>query len=374
MNINKDRLLSIFSALVAIDSPSYGERKVGDYITARLSALGFSVQEDDAAARYGGNCGNIHGYWQKEGGISAAPLLFCCHMDTVEPSCGKEAVIGNDGMIRSNGKTVLGADDFAGITAILEALSVIKEERLPHRPLEVLFTIAEEQHCKGTAAFDFSKLKAKEAYVFDLTGPVGAAAYKAPSIFTFNITVTGKAAHAGFAPQDGIHAIQAAAKAIASLDLGWQDEETVLSIGIIEGGLATNIVPETCIIKGEIRSYVPEKTASTAKHVIQQFSDAAAALGAQISVETETHYKAYEIPKDHSVVQRFAEACRVQGLPSSLLATFGGSDNNHLAEHGIAGLVVANAMFQCHSCEEYTTVGELTRAAQLALALMLSPQ
>ena len=95
--------------------------------------------------------------------------------------------------------------------------------------------------------------------VITLTGPVGMAAYKAPSILAMEIQIKGKAAHAGFAPEEGVHAIAVAAKAISELKLGHIDEETTQNIGIIHGGLMSNIVPESCSIKGEVRSYDHEK-------------------------------------------------------------------------------------------------------------------
>lgn len=372
MRINKERLISQFVSLVSIDSKSFDEKHMGEFIKERLNALGFLIYEDGAGKRCNGNCGNIYAYLEGEGNISGEPLLFCSHMDTVEPSSGKQAIIGEDGIIKSNGKTVLGADDCSGIAAILEALAVIREQNFPHRPIEVLFTIVEEPYCKGSAVFDFSNIRSKEAYVLDMAGPVGSAAYKAPTILSLDITVTGKASHAGFAPEKGIHSIQAAAKAIAELQLGHIDDETTLNIGLIQGGLATNIIPDRCNISGEIRSYSNIKALQAAESVKKQFTESADALGAKIHCEIQTHFEAYETQLDQPIVSRFKRICSEQGLPFSLQKTFGGSDNNRLANHGIQGLVLANAMYNCHSCEEYTTVDELCNIAELTLSLMLS--
>lgn len=381
MRIDRERLITEFVSLISIDSKSFHEKKMADYLKHRLADLGFTVSEDDAGERLGGSCGNIYGYWKGaedntgEAGVTpgtGAPLLFCCHMDTVEPCLGKKAVFEEDGTIKSGGETILGADDCSGIAAILEALTVIRDQNLSHRPIEVLFTVAEEVHCKGGSCFDFSSLRSGEAYVLDLAGPVGYAAYKAPSILTLSITITGKAAHAGFAPEKGIHAIQAASKAIAELELGRIDDETTLNIGTIQGGLATNIIPEHCAITGEIRSYDHAKALTAAETVKNHFIRTAEAMGASASVEVRTHCEAYEIQPNDPVALRFSKICRDQGLSGELLETFGGSDNHHLVKHGIRGLVLSNAMNDCHSCEEYTTVDELCRIAELTLSLMLS--
>ncbi|WMC93401.1 M20/M25/M40 family metallo-hydrolase [Kineothrix sp. MB12-C1] len=370
MTVDKERLIEEFIKLVSIDSPSLLEREMGDYLKDKLKGLGFVVTEDGAGSKLGGNCGNIYGFL--EGKKELEPLLFCVHMDTVEPSRGKQAVVGDDGVIRSKADTVLGADDLAGVAAILEALSVIKEKELEHRPIEVLFTVAEEIYCKGAKVFDYSNIKSTEAYVLDLTGAVGAAAYQAPSILSLVIEVNGKASHAGFAPHKGIHAIQAAADAITKLKLGQIDENTTLNIGVIQGGLATNIIPELCAVGGEIRSYSHKTAMELSEEVKKQFERSAEAIGATVKFEVITNCQAYETPKDHPVVLRFKEVCDLLNLPFSLQQTFGGSDNNAMFEHGITGIVLACAMNQCHSCEEYTTVDELVRIAEVTKALMVS--
>jgi tripeptide aminopeptidase len=372
MRINKERIISEFTKLVSIDSKSFYEKDMGIYIKERLVSLGFSVFEDNAGEILNGNCGNIYGF--KEGDASLDPLLFCVHMDTVEPSEGKEAVIGEDGIIRSNGKTVLGADDFSGIAAILEALQTIEDLGISHRPIEVLFTIAEEVYCKGVKQFDFSKIKSKEAYILDLTGPVGSAAFKAPTILSFNITINGKSSHAGFAPENGIHSILAAANAINSLTMGRIDEETTLNVGLIEGGIATNIVPNQCIVKGEIRSFSHKKALELSKNIEQNFINSAVKIGATVEFNIEIHCEAYETPIDHPVTKRFQRISNEQKLPTILIETFGGSDNNILVKQGIMGIVIANAMNKCHSCEEYTTIEELCNIAELTVSLMTSQE
>ena len=368
MRIDPSRALKEFSALVSIDSPSFGEKQMGDYLKKELASLGLSVRQDRAGDRIHGNCGNIHAFL--EGTAEGEPLLFCAHMDTVEPSRGKRAVVSEDGTVTSDGKTVLGADDCAGLAAILEALRTLREKKLPHRPVEVLFTVAEEPYCRGAEQFDFSTLRSREAYVLDLAGPVGGAAYGAPTILSFTAEVLGKTAHAGFAPQDGIHAIAAAAAAVNQLRMGRVDPDTTLNVGTISGGTATNIVPDRCIATGEIRSYSHKKALEQAELVKKAFEDCARKIGASVKFESLCGCEAYETPTGHPVVLRFRQACARLGLPVSLEKTFGGSDNNHLAKHGIAGIVIATAMNRCHSCEEYTTAQELGRAAELTLCLM----
>jgi len=362
------RLVDEFMRLIEFDSPSYDERKLADYVMDRLHGLGLFVLEDGAGDKIGGSCGNVYGLMK--GDDSLPPLMFCAHLDTVDPCRGKRAVLAPNGKIMSRSGTVLGADDLSGVAAILEALTVLSEEGTRHGPIEVLFTVAEEVYCKGSRVFDFSKVLSEQAYVLDLAGPVGTAAYAAPSIVTFSVTIRGKAAHAGFEPQRGVHAIAVAADAISRLRLGLVDEETTVNVGQIRGGQATNIVPESCVVRGEVRSLRHDKAMDQAQAAVRTFEQAAKAAGAEVETDIAIAAAAYETPLDHPVVTRFERACRSLKIAPSLTKTMGGSDNNELALNNITGLVVASGMFRCHSTKEYTTVDELTRAAELTLALM----
>lgn len=363
-----ERLVREFCHLVSIDSPSFGEREMADYLSKRFEDLGFSVEEDDGGSYYGGNCGNLYVY--RKGTLPGEPLLFSMHMDTVEPSKGKEAVVLEDGRIVSRGDTVLGADDMSGMAASLEALEQIREEELPCRDLEFFISIGEERHLRGSAVFDFSKIRAREAYTLDMSGAVGTAALRAPSLATFQVNVHGKSAHAGFAPEEGIHAIAAAAKAVASLELGHVGDSMTVNVGSIRGGSVTNIVPDSCEVKGEIRGFCHEEVLEQLEKIRTAFAREAEALGGSIDYETEICFHAYETDREHPAIQRFVRACHAAGVQPKFTETFGGSDQHRLAAHGIQGAVLASAMHRCHSCEEYTDAEEMNQVSKIVKAMM----
>lgn len=362
--INKKRLVDEFVRLVSFDSESYKEQEIAYYLKEQLKRLGLQVEEDAA--------GNIYTFYpaydprgQYEEGI-----LLSAHMDTVCPGIGKKAVIHEDGRITSDGTTVLGADDAAGLAEILETLRTLKEKQLPHPDIEVLFTVAEEPYAQGSRVFDHSKIQARTAYVLDMSGPVGRAAVAAPSILSLKIEVGGRAAHAGFCPEEGIHSIEIAAGALAQITNGHVDEETTVNIGTIQGGCARNIVPDLCVITGEIRSMEHEKALRQAALIQEIFKQEAARKGGRARVEITEEFQSYRIQKQEPVVKRFVEACKELGLPGGLEDTFGGSDNNHFTAHGIRGIVVANAMNEVHTTKEYTSKEELAKAAELTLKLV----
>lgn len=368
--INEKRLIENFISLVGMDSPSFCERQVADAVKQQLRELGFLVKEDNAGHKINGNCGNVYGFLQ--GGTDGKPLLFCAHMDTVEPSRGKKAVLEPDGTIHSDGTTVLGADDLGGAAILLEVLRTVKEKGLPHRSLEVLFTVAEEHYCRGAEVFDFSGIQSREAYVLDYDGAVGSAVTAAPTILAFSVEIKGKAAHAGFAPETGIHAIVAAADAVSRIGMGRIDQDTTVNIGIIDGGTAANIIPESCVVQGEIRSYMHETAEKEWRRIQGVFTVSAAQAGASVQFKERYGCRAYETPPESPVVRRFETACSSLGITPVLTRTFGGSDNNVLAYHGITGIVVASAMHKCHTCGEYTSSDELALAANLVLQVILS--
>ncbi len=370
--IDTQRLLAEFQTLVSFDCESFHEGRIKEYLKDKLLSLGLSVSEDDAAARLlsgPDGAGNLLG--RLKGKEEGTPLLFCAHMDTVSPGNGKKAVVHPDGKITSDGATVLGADDAAGLAAILEALTVIRERDLPHPDIEVLFPVAEEPYCRGTSVFDFGQVKARTAYVLDLTGPIGTAAVQAPSILSVAITVRGRSAHAGFAPEEGINALSIAAAALARLPVGHVAEDTTVNFGTIAGGTGKNIVPECVSILGEIRSLRHEAALEHAEKVARTFRREAEALGGAAEVSVTQEIRAYRIDAEEDVVRRFARALESCGMGEPVLVTtFGGSDNNNFAANGIRGIVMACAMNDVHTLREYTSVSQLTDCARLTLALM----
>lgn len=364
--IKRERLAEQFSRLVSIDAPSYGERKMADYLTEKLEDLGFAVSEDEAGDFYNGNCGNLYAHRSGKG----RPLLLSMHMDTVEPSSGKRAVIHEDGRITSDGTTVLGADDMSAVAAVLEALQHMKEEMIPTRELEILLSIGEEKHVKGAKVFDFSKIRAKESIVLDMSGEIGAAAVQAPSQIAFTVTVYGRASHAGFAPQDGIHAILIAANAITRIPMGRSGDDTTVNVGRIQGGLATNIVPDCCTVFGELRSFSHKKALQKMEEIKAVFEEEAKKLGGSVDFSRDVCYEAYKTEENAAAVQDFKRACEKLGITCTLCSTFGGSDQNKISEHGIAGIVIASAMHRVHSCHEYTDIKEMEQVAGIVSEIL----
>ena len=371
--VDADRIKKQFLKLSMFDSESFEEKYIAEYMVYKLRKLGLKVNTSsttDKAYLKAHPSSHPNIYAVLEGDPQKEPVLFSSHLDTVSPGWDKKPIVTDDGFITSSGDTVLGADDISGLVSIIEALNVIKEEGRPHPDIEILITVAEEPFCEGSKYFDFGLVKSKNAYVLDLTGPIGTAATKAPSIISFEITIKGKASHAGFAPEEGINALLIASEAISKIQIGRVDPYTTVNIGTIEGGAGKNIVPETIRLTGEVRSTDHNKAEESIKKIFDIFGVTAKNAGGACSFNKTTHILAYSVDKNESVVKRFEKACEKTGLTPGTIATFGGSDANRLNAAGIPTIVYACGMEKVHSTEEYTYIPDLKRSAELTLNLM----
>ncbi len=367
---NKNRVRDLFLDLVRINSPSKQEREIADYVKSKLSTLGFCVEEDNAGLKINGSAGNIIAF--KEGNIvGARSIFFCCHMDTVEPTDKLNLIIEND-LIKSDGTTILGADDKAGIAAVIEGIESILESGEPHGNIQVLFDVSEEIGLLGAKALDLSKIKAELGYVFDTHKPVAGIILSAPTHEVITVEIYGKAAHAGIAPEKGVSAIVAASKAIARMKLGRIDEETTANVGIISGGKARNIIPDRVTIKGEARSRNEGKLLTQVEHMKRLFEEEAANIGARAIVETYREYTGFRWTENDEVVKLAAEASRRIGIEPSYHDGGGGSDANIFNSAGIPCVVIGVGYENPHANNECINIEDLAKAADYAAALVLT--
>ncbi len=371
--VDERRMVDLFQALVRYDSESFQEKRIGQEVTKRLENLGLEILTEGATRkeyleRHPDSHPNI--FARLQGTTPGEPVLFSAHLDTVSPGKNKQIVISDDGVIHSGGDTVLGADDISGMVSIIEALTVIREEKLDHPDIELLITAAEEPFCEGSRYFRFEQIKARAAYVLDLTGPVGTAADQAPSIVSFEAEILGKAAHAGFAPEEGINALTALVRSLSRIQTGRIDENTTVNIGTIAGGRSNNIVPDHVRVTGEVRSLVPGEALQRTEEILKQFVLFAEEAGGEALCSHIEHIRPYG-PKENSLaLERFRAACEKEAVPMKVIRTMGGSEANRLNEAGIPSIVIACGMENVHSCAESCRISELVRSAQLSLRLM----
>lgn len=365
--INEERLLNRFLNYVQIDSPTKEEREFAEYLKKEMESIGLDVIMDDAGEKADSNSGNLIG--KLKGNTSGETILFSAHMDTVSPGIGIKPQI-RDGIIYSDGTTILGGDDKAGIAAIMEALETIKENSIPHGDIEVVFTIHEEGGLYGAKNLDYSNLDAKLGFVFDSGGEPGEIIVQGPAQNKINVKFIGKEAHAGVAPEEGISAIQMASYAINNMNLLRIDEKTTANIGIISGGKATNIVTKEVIIEAEARSLEDKKLEKQTEHMVKCCKDAAEKFGGKVEIEVENTYGAFKVDTNHRVVKMVKKACENLGLKPYTTTSGGGSDTNILNANEITAVNLGIGEKNPHTLEEHLHIKDLEDAARLALEII----
>ncbi|GAB4283701.1 MAG: tripeptidase T [Coriobacteriia bacterium] len=361
-------VVQTFLELVRIDSPTGSELGVARYAADRLAALGFDVRVDDTAEETGSNTGNVVA--TLPGTADGRSIAFSAHMDCVSPCEGVEPVI-EEGSVRSAGDTVLGADDKAGIAAIIEGIAAVIEAGVPRPDVRVVLTVAEEAGLRGAKALAPDDCRADLCLVLDADGPVGGIVTAAPTHYTFIARFTGAAAHAGVEPEKGVSAIEMASAAICRMELGRLDAETTANIGTIRGGTATNVVAPTCVVTGECRSLDPERVEIVRASLDAALRGAADEAGGAVEVTWTLEYRGFRFADDADELAIVRSACRSIGVEPRTFATGGGSDGSIFAGHGVRTLVLSSGMTSVHSTDEQIPVEDIERLASLVGAVLV---
>ena len=369
---NRNRMAEVFKTLVQIDSISKEETRISDHLIQQLQSLGAEVVTDTAGEKVGGAANNIIARFK--GTADVEPMLLCAHMDTVEPGRGIQPALTN-GVFSSTGETILGADDKSAIAIILEVLEVLKENHLHHGPLEVVFTICEEIGLLGAKNMDYSLISAKFGYALDGSDTEGIVT-RAPAANNLEFTIHGKDAHAGAAPEKGINAIMLAAKALSDLEIGRIDQETTCNIGVVEGGKATNIVPNKVVVKGEVRSHdkakldrVTSTIAAAFKTAVENYKPKSDGLP-RLEVNIIPEFPQTHVPDDHPMVVLAQKAAKNLGRAIRTKISGGGADANIFFEKGIMTGVLGTGMRDMHTTRESVALEDMEKTAALVLEII----
>lgn len=374
--IEKERMTEYAMDLIRIDSLSRKEKEVGLKLKKGMEEIGGECFFDNAGGKVSGSIGNL--IVRIRGNRSGAnPFFISSHMDTVGPGEGIKPRI-KDGMIKSDGSTILGSDDKSGLAVIVEAIRTLKEREIPHGDIEIAFTICEEIGLLGAKYIDVSKFKSKYGLVLDSCSPHHLIT-KCPSAEKLHFKVYGLEAHAGVCPERGISAIKIASEAISNMNLGRIDFETTANIGSISGGLATNIIPNYAQIEGEVRSHSEEKLRRQVEHMRKCFYDAASRhklsleekpyIG-RVEEKIERSYDRMDVSEQSKIVSLVNQSAKNLGLGIEHIASGGGCDANHFNKKGIECVNLGTGMKEIHTVKEYLVLEEFYRAASILLEVI----
>lgn len=368
--ISQERLIQEFMELVRVDSETGNERQIADVLIEKFSALGLTAIEDDSRERTGHGAGNLFVTWPAEEGTAAPKLLFTCHMDTVVPGKNIQPSLGEDGWITSDGSTILGSDDKAGLAALFEAIRVIQEQKLAHGQIQFVVTAGEESGLLGARNMDPSHLDAEFGFALDSNGEVGAIAVAAPAQAKVTMQIFGKSAHAGVNPEDGISAIQVASKAISAMKLGRIDNETTANIGKFAGGGPTNVVCDHVQLDAEARSIVQEKVELQIASMREALETTAREYGAESEFRSEIIYPAFSFNEHDPVVQLAERAITSMGLTPRRFPSGGGSDANVFNGLKVPTVNLAVGYENIHTTKERIKAGDIVKVAELVVAIV----
>lgn len=377
--VNNERLKETFIELCRIPSPSGRERRVAEWIRRRVEALGCEVIEDHAGlSGRAESSGNLYIRLPRSTGHpgpSEDPLFLSAHMDTVPSPFEEEIPVRIDGdRVHTAGASILGADDKAGVAIALEMLQAAIEHpaSLLH-PVEVILTVREEVGVQGGRLADPALVAARQGFNLDGETPVYSALRQGPFKLRFLIDIRGKSSHAALNPEAGINAIKAAAALVDRLPGGILDEQSTANVGQIEGGGATNVVPDRCRTVGELRSLDGKLLATWQRRFESILAGVAAETGVSGAFEWEELYRGYRVDDDEPCVRLFRQAVERAGHAPILESSRGGGDANYLNAKGLHCIVFGLGMESIHSPQEFYLFSRLLEAASLLGSILFAP-
>ena len=349
------RMIDQFIEMVKIPSESGNEKKMIEYLQREFQNLGAKTTID--------SYGNLIAKINPKECTNRDPILLSCHADTVKPGVGINPII-KDGVIKSDGSTILGADDKAGIAEMLEALRTADV----HPPIEIAISRQEEVGLLGVKNMDYSLISAKKGFLLD-NDTLDTIVIGGPSYFAIDVEVKGRAAHAGMEPEKGINAIFAASKAISKLKLGRLDRETTANVGVINGGIIRNGVPDSVTFLAECRSLNHAKAEDLAKEMEKIIIQQVESVGAEVKIKTENLCKAVDIPEDSWTVETAKKALKTVGIEATTTFITGFTDASIYNNKGIEMAVVGIGARLEHSTEEHIYISDMEKAVEMLLEI-----
>jgi len=367
---DQDRLIEIFFDLVAISAISKEEKPVAEYIQQFLHRLDIEVTEDHTGPKINGTSGNIIAKITQNGQPKTPGFAFAAHMDTVKPTLGIQPRI-KDGTIFSDGKTILGADNRAGIAMILYLTENLKKKRQHHLPFEIIFTVGEETGLYGSTNLDLKLVHSRIAYILDSSADPGYFVYAAPGATDFEIEFLGKASHAAVNPEKGINALSMAADLIQNFKVGKIDPHTTINLGKISGGEANNVIPSRIVLSGEIRSFYQENIDKYHAALVSQLQCIQTKFNGKCHLKSESAFPGFVLDRESEAIRRLSECMKTVGLEPHPIRYHGGSDANVLNERGIVAIDMGIGAKNPHGFDEYIKIQHMIDIVRLIHHMVL---
>lgn len=365
--MRNERMYQEFLELVTIDCASGKETPIAEKLKAKLTELGFTVTQDQAGETFGGECGNV--YAVREGELGGS-LMFSSHMDRVPNGLGIHPV-EKDGVLYSDGSTILAADDISGVCAILEGVRQALEAKKPLPRLELYFSVGEEAGLYGAAATDVAIFKSRIGYIVDSPGTIGRFITAAPGRYELGAEIIGRPAHAGNEPEKGINAAKIMCDMISTLKQGRLDPVSTSNFPILSTGTRVpNVVCDFASFRGEARSRDSKTLLDYVAYFEEHCKKVAAENGAEVKIIKKESFLPFCIAEDNEVVSVAKAACAKIGLTPRFEAGGGGMDANIYNARGLTTIGVASGYSKNHTKEEQLELDSFFQSGDLIAALI----
>ena len=357
-----DRLLKTFLALLNVDTYHGDEDRAVAIVQDFLEPAGIAFTRD--------KIGNLIGVWPARNSDSE-PIMLNAHLDTVQSTAGLQTVVDDEG-VGTDGSTILGADDKAGVAAIIEAVLTIEASGAAHGPVDLVFTVGEDVGHIGSKAFDPASIAANVGFVLDAGSPVGNVVTEAPGTRRIYAEFHGRAAHAGIEPEAGVSAISIMSQAIDNMPLGRIDAGTVANIGTVTGGQAANIVAPHAKMEAQARSLSEERLVEQIDAMCRAMDDAADHFGGRVEYEIVPFVRAYRLEAGNPALELADRAIQAAGIEPNHVPTGGGSDAHEFNAKGMTTACLGAGYRDAHAVTEFMPHDQLRLLTDVSVQLVLN--
>jgi len=366
VSIDIEQVLCIFEEVTVISGTSLNERLVADFITEFTKDFPFMLFEDKAGERTGGNSGNLifvpHSYQ-----ASMPTTAFFAHMDTVRDTGTTFPERTGDRIISQN-NAQLGADNRLGLALLLWFMEYLNKSE--HQPnIVFVFTIAEEIGLLGAKELDLSPWSVSQAFVLDSALRPGKFISNCSGCSIFEARFNGKAAHSAVTNGAGVHAISMAAEATSAILAHPTPEAIRRNIGKIKGGQATNIIPDSCTIDGEVRGNSNRDIGAMLSQYKKICEDSAQKHGGTVLWRDYADFEPYMISEKSPHRMLLERAMLEAGLVPEGVTYSGGSDANVLNAKGIEAINLGIGAQNPHSDDEFVLFEDIRSMMKLLLSI-----
>ena len=292
---------------------------------------------------------------------------------TLDPAVDKylaQAGKEHDTIISSDGSTLLGADDKAGIAEIMTAIEfIINNPEIKHGKVEVMFS-PDEETGHGMDKVPLDLLTSKQCYTVD-GGHLGELETECFNAYKSDVEFTGKSKHPGDARPDMVNAVNLASAFVASLPHNEMPETTDGYIGFYAPMAISGTVEKSCV-NLILRDFTMEGIQKK-MHVVDLLAEAiAASLGGSVKV---THTQQYlnmkqNLDKNPSVVDNLVKAYKDAGITPTFPPIRGGTDGSRLTEMGIPTPNIFTGGHSYHSRYEWASFSQMIKATEVLIQLI----